>query len=133
MLKFLYTETDLHLELLDSDPEYWIEQRLQFASSIGETMFVSAEKASLLLPESICETTAINFYLYHQGVTTVSAERCDRDSIELGFTGLWLSPYDPDIAEGTFVTQLPDRVESYLWQLWFDANYQSVASDGVIG
>lgn len=98
--------------------------QLLFSDSTGEKVFLSSETASFLLPTTICEATAINFYLYHQGATTVTANYCDLDSIEIGLTGYWLSN-DMDSAEGIFVTQLPDRVESYLWQLWFNANNPS--------
>jgi hypothetical protein len=132
MLKFIYTETDLHLELLSSDLEEWVEQRLIFAASIGDAMFVTSEKANFLLPDLVCEPTAMNFYLHYQGVKTVTVNQCDLDRIEIGLTGYWISS-QPDSAEGIFITQLPDRVESYLWQLWLSANSQSVASDGVMG
>jgi hypothetical protein len=130
-LKFIYTETALHLELLTVDREDWIEQRLMFATSTGEKMFVSAEKATFLLPDLVCEATALNFYLHHQGVKTVTVSRGDLDRLEIGLTGYWLS-VNIDSAEGIFVTRLPDRVEAYLWQLWCSANSQSVTSDEVV-
>ncbi len=132
MLKAIYTETNIHLELLTADLEDWIEQRLLFATSTGEILLTSAEKATFLLPETICEATAVNFYLHNQGVDSVTVHRCDLDRVEIGLTGYWLST-DLDSAEGIFVTQLPDRVESYLWELWFSSNYHSFASDGAIG
>ena len=132
MLKLIYTETALHLELVTADLDDWIEQRLTFATSISETLFANAEKANFLLPESICEAEAVNFYLHNQGVESVTAHRCDLDRIEIGLTGYWLSTHT-DSAEGIFVSQLPDRVESYLWQLWVSANSHSFASDGAIG
>jgi hypothetical protein len=131
MLKLIYTETDLHLELLNSDLEDWVESRLQFSASTGEIILVSAGNASFLLPEPICESTAVNFYLHRQGVKTVTVSRCDLDRVEIGLTGYWLCN-DLDNAEGIFVTQLPDRVELYLWQLWCSANTQPAMSDGVI-
>jgi hypothetical protein len=131
MLKLIYTETALHLELLTADLEEWVEQRLVFANSTGETMFVNSEKASFLLPETICEATAVNFYLNHQGVKTVTASRCDLDRVEIRLTGYWLST-DPDNAEGLLVAQLPDQVEWYLWQLWSSANSQLAIGDGVV-
>ena len=124
MLKLIYTETALHCELLTAELEDWVEQRIVFATRTGEIVFVSSEKASFLLPEPICEATAAKLYLDHQGVKTVTVSRCDLDSIEIGLTGYWLST-DLDSAEGIFVTQLPDRVELYLWQLWCSANVPS--------
>ncbi len=131
MLKLIYTETDLHIELLDTNLEDWVEQRLLFSDSTGEMVFLSSEQASFLLPATICEATAINFYLHHQGVKTVTANYCDLDSIEIGLTGYWLST-DPDSDQGIFVTQLLDRVELYLWQLWCSGNSQSAMSNRVV-
>ena len=132
MLKLIYTETALHLELITTDLEEWIEQRLIFATSIGETLLVNAEKATFLLPEEICEATPVNSYIHNQGVNSVTAHRCDLDLIEIGLIGYWLAT-DIDSAEGVFVTQLPDRVELYLWRLWLSANSPSFVSDSAIG
>lgn len=132
MLKLIYTEAAPHLELLTSNLDDWVEQRLRFAIATGEKMFVSAEKASFLLPELVCEPTALNFYLDRERVTTVTANKCDLDRIEIELTGYWLSNRIHS-AEGIFITRLPDRVESYLWRLWYDANHRSVTSDGAIG
>jgi hypothetical protein len=131
MLKLIYTETDVHIELLTAELEDWVEQRLLFSNRTGEITFLSSVMASFLLPTTICEATAINFYLHRQGATTVTAGYCDLDSIEIGLTGYWLSP-DPDSDRGVFVAQLPDRVEFYLWQLWCSGHSRSVISDGVI-
>jgi hypothetical protein len=132
MLKLIYTETSLHLELLTCDPNEWVEQRLKFANSISQTMFVTAEKASFLLPDLICEATAIDFYLYREGIKTVTVNRCDLDRVEIGLTGHWLSTHI-DRVEGIFIAQLPDRVENYLWQLWYSANGRSIHSDRALG
>jgi hypothetical protein len=87
MLKLIYTETDLHMELLTTDLEDWVKQRLLFSDSTGEIIFLSSSTASFLLPTTICEATAINFYLHHQGATTVTANYCDLDSIEIAVIG----------------------------------------------
>ena len=131
MLKLIYTETDLHMELLTTELEDWVEQRLLFSNSTGEKIFLSSETASFLLPATICEATAANFYLHHQCAKNVTANCCDLDSIEIGLAGYWLTT-DPDSDRGVFVTQLLDRVEFYLWQLWCSGNSHSVMSDGVI-
>ena len=131
MLKLIYTETDPHMELLTTDLEDWVEQQLLFSNSTGEIIFLSSETASFLLPTTICEATAINFYLYHQGAKNVTANCCDLDSIEIRLTGYWLST-DPNSAQGVFVTQLLDRVEFYLWQLWCSGNSQSAMSNRVV-
>jgi hypothetical protein len=104
MLKLIYTETDLHMELLTTDLEDWVKQRLLFSDSTGEIIFLSSSTASFLLPTTICEATAINY---------------------------WLAT-DPGSDRGIFVTQLLDRVEFYLWQLWCSGNSRSILSDGVV-
>ena len=131
MLKLIYTETDLHMELLTANLEDWVMQRLLFSDSTGEIIFLSSETASFLLPTTICEATAINFYLYHQGAKTVTANCCDLDRVEIGLTGYWLST-DPNSAQGIFVTKLLDRVEFYLWQLWCSGNSQLGMIDRVV-
>ena len=131
MLKFIYTETDLHIELLTADLGDWVEQRLSFSNSTGEIIFLSSEQASFLLPDTICEATAINFYLHHQGAKNVTANRCDLGQVEIELTGYWLAT-DLDSAQGIFVTQLLDRVELYLWQLWCSGNSQSAMIDRVV-
>lgn len=128
MLKLIYTETALHLELITADLEKWVKQQLMFATSVGETIFVSSEQATFLLPDLICEATAANFYLYCQGVQTVTVNRCDSDHVEIGLTGYWLCR-NANSAEGIFVTQLPDQVEFYLWQLWSSANSLPVSAN----
>ncbi|WP_309733532.1 alr0857 family protein [Chamaesiphon sp. OTE_75_metabat_556] len=132
MLKLIYTETAPYLELLTAHLEDWIEQRLSFAVATGEQLLVSAEQASFLLPDLVCDIKAVNLYLQRAGVTTVTVQRCDLDRSEIGLTGYWLATHT-DCAEGIFVTQLPERVESYLWQLWRHANSPSIASNGTMG
>jgi hypothetical protein len=132
MLKLIYTETSLHLELLNSDLDLWLEQRSRLYTSIGHTIFASAETASFLLPSVVCEPIAMSLYLHCQGVQGVTVERVDLDRVEIGLTGYWLST-NFDSIEGIFVTQLPDRIESYLSELWCSANSQSVTSDRAIG
>ncbi len=132
MLKLIYTETSLHLELLNSDLDRWIDLRSRLYTSIGQTIFASAQTATFLLPSLICEPTAMSLYLHCQGVQSVSVDRIDFDRVEIGLTGYWLST-DFDSVEGIFVTKLPDRVESYLSELWCSANSQSVTSDRAIG
>jgi hypothetical protein len=131
MLKLIYTETDLQMELLTADLEDWVDQRLLFFNTTGEMIFLSSERASFLLPEIICETNLLNFYLHHQGVKNVTVDRCDLGHVEIGLSGYWLST-DPDSDQGIFVTQLADRVEFYLWQLWCSRNSQLVMSDTIV-
>jgi hypothetical protein len=135
MLKFIYTETALHLELLSIDLAEWIDRRQRFAASTGEFIAVSAQRATMLLPASLGKVTEVKRYFQHEGVRNVSIGHCDLDHMELVFTGSWLSTVNSselELVEGIFVTQLSDRVEAYLWELWYLANYQLLAGDGVM-
>lgn len=137
MLKFIYTETALHLELLSIDLAEWIERRHRFAASTGEFISMSDQRATILLPAPLGKVTEIERYLRHERVGNVTIEHCDLDHLEIAFTGHWLSTTtklrESDLVEGIFVTQLTDRVEVYLWQLWYAANCQLLAGDGVMG
>ncbi len=59
----------------------------------------------------------LDFYLRSEGVETVTIERCDAEHVEIGVSGYWLSA-SVDIVEGVFVTELPTRIEAYLWRLY---------------
>jgi hypothetical protein len=136
MLKFIYTETALHLELLTIDLAEWVDRRRRFAASTGEFISVSAQRATMLLPAPLGKVMEVERYLCHEGVGNVTIQHCDLDHMEIALTGYWLSttkPSEPDLVEGIFVAQLTDRVESYLWQLWYAANCQLLAGDGVMG
>jgi hypothetical protein len=126
MLKIVYTETGLHLELLTVDLDEWIAGRRNFAKSIGELMLVSKERATFMLPNQICDLRVVKDYLRKLGVRTITINQCDRDWVEIGLAGSWICT-DIDSAEGIFVTTQLDRVESYLFQLWQAAKTELVA------
>ncbi len=133
MLKFIYTEADPHLELLGIDLADWVDRRCMFAASTGESISIDSERATILLPATEIDVQKVAAYLRRERVRTVTIDRCDLDDIEVTFTGFWIStkgyPNAAHPPEGIFVTQLIDRVESYLWQLWYAANYPLVTGD----
>ncbi len=137
MLKFIYTETALHLELLSVDLADWVEQRRRFAASTGEPLSISTARATMLLPAPLDKVTEVERYIRDERVRNVTIHHCDLDHMEIAFSGDWLSTQaefiEPELVEGIFVTQLADRVEVYLWQLWYAANCQLLAGDGVMG
>jgi hypothetical protein len=136
MLKFIYTETALHLELLSIDLADWVDRRSRFAASTGEFISLSAQRATMLLPDPLGKFTEVERYIQHEGVGNVTIQHCDLDHMEITFIGHWLSTTESseqERVEGIFVTQLTDRVEAYLWQLWYAANCQLLAGDGVMG
>jgi hypothetical protein len=134
MLKIIYAETGQHLEQIAADTptarlrqeDNWIAKRLKFAKSIGQTLFVSKERAALMLRKPLCDVMEIDTHLRSLGADRVTVECCDLDWIEIGLAGSWIYT-DFDSGEGVFVAQQPDRVESYLWQLWQVAKIELVA------
>lgn len=125
MLKIIYTETGLHLELLAVDRDDWIARRLQLATSIGERLTVSRARATFPLPDPIAQVTA---ELHKAGTSTVTVHYCDRDYVEVGLIGDWIGAHVYS-DEGIFITTLPHRVESCLLQLWQAAQEQLVAHE----
>jgi hypothetical protein len=119
MLKFIYTEADLHLELVDANLGDWLDRRLKFSKGY-ENLSVRAERAFFLLPDRLCEIVLLDFYLRCDRVEILTIESCDENYAEIGLSGYWLSTA-ADIAEGIFITQLPDRIEAYLSQLYSTA------------
>jgi hypothetical protein len=137
MLKFIYTETALHLELLSVDLADWVEHRRRFAASTGEPLSIGTARATMLLPAPLEKVMEVERYIRDEGEPNVTIHQCDLDHMEIAFSGDWLSTLteliEPEPVEGIFITQLADRVEAYLWQLWYAANCQLVAGDGVMG
>ncbi|MFM2303297.1 MAG: hypothetical protein RLZZ135_706 [Cyanobacteriota bacterium] len=117
MLKIIYTDTGIHLEILNVEHQQWIAQRIKFATSIGEQMVVSKQRATFPLPAPICEFPMVEPDLGNMTANTVTVDLCDLDYVEFGMDGYWLaSHYDSN--EGIFVCEQTERIESYLWQLW---------------
>jgi hypothetical protein len=137
MLKFIYTETALHLELLSIDLADWVDRRHRFAASTGELISMSALRATMLLPAPLGKVAEVEWFLRSEGVCNVTIQHCDLDHMEIAFTGEWISTAtatsESDLVEGIFITRSTDRVEAYLWQLWYAANCQLLAGDGVMG
>jgi hypothetical protein len=133
MLKIIYAETGQHLEpILAESPAAktcqrndWIAARLKFAQSIGQTLSVSQERATFMLPNSIGNVTEIDTYLNSLGAEMVAVDWCDLGWVEIELAGSWIYT-DVDRAEGVFIAEQPEPVESYLLQLWEGAKVESV-------
>ena len=117
MLKIIYTETGLHLERLPVDLKQWITRRIKFATSVGEPMIVSKQRATFPLPSPVCELPAVDLALPDPISNTMTIDRCDLDYVEVGLNGYWLSTHS-NSAEGIFVCQQTEKIELFLWQMW---------------
>jgi hypothetical protein len=125
MLKVIYNSTSIYLDILNIDLADWVEQRRIFAVSTGESLTIGAGRASILLPDAVCPLDEVSDYLKQERVKNVALCRSDYDNVEIVLTtGYWLSlanSIDADFTEGVFVTELLDRGEVYLWELWYTA------------
>jgi hypothetical protein len=134
MLKIIYAETGQHLEPIAAESpaaklrqrDDWITERVKFAQSIGQNLLVSQERATFMLPNSIGDVTEIDTCLNSLGAEMVTVDCCDLGWVEIELAGSWIST-DLDRAEGVFVAEQPDRVESYLMELWEMAKVELVA------
>jgi hypothetical protein len=139
MLKIIYAETGQHLEPIAAESpaaklsqrDDWIAKRLKFAQSIGQTLLVSQERATFMLPNSIGDVTEIDTCLNSLGAERVTVDCCDLGWVEIELAGSWICT-DVDRAEGVFVAEQPEPVESYLLQLWEVAKVELVADKRAI-
>jgi hypothetical protein len=133
MLKIIYAETGQHLEPIPAESpaaklrqrDEWVVERLKFAQSIGQTLLVSQERATFMLPNSIGNVTEIDNCLNRLGAKTIAVDWCDLGWVEIELAGSWIYT-DVDRAEGVFIAEQPEPVESYLLQLWEGAKVESV-------
>jgi hypothetical protein len=117
VLKIIYTDTGIHLEILNVEHQQWIAERVKFATSIDEQIVVSKQRATFPLPAPIYEFPMVEQDLGKMAANTVTVDLCDLDYVEFGMDGYWLAS-DYDSNEGIFVCEQTERIESYLWQLW---------------
>jgi hypothetical protein len=107
MLKIIYAETGQHLEPIAVESsaaklrqrDDWISTRLKFAQSIGQTLLVSQERATFMLPNSVGDVTEIDTCLNSLGAEMVRVDCCDLGWVEIELAGSWIST-DVDRAEG---------------------------------
>jgi hypothetical protein len=136
MLKIIYAETGQHLEPIPAESptaklrqrDDWIAARIEFAQSIGQTLLVSQERATFMLPNSIANVTEIDYCLNRLGAEMVTVDCCDLGWVEIELAGSWIYT-EVDRAEGVFITEQPDPVESYLLQLWEVAKVELVTAE----
>jgi hypothetical protein len=139
MLKIIYAETGQHLEPIAAESpvaklrqrDEWVANRLKFAQSVGQTLLVSQERATFMLPNSIADVTEIDTCLNSLGAEMVTVDCCDLGWVEIELAGSWICT-DFDRAEGVFVAEQPEPVESYLLQLWEVAKVELVANKRAI-
>jgi hypothetical protein len=120
MLKLTYTDTFFHLEFLSQPLEDWVAGRVILAMRVGNSICVEPSTASFLLPADLPELSDLEVAIDREGIEAIDLSRCDAEYVEVSISGSWLSG-DPEAEEGVFVTAVGDRIESLLFQLWFQS------------
>jgi len=115
MLKVTYLESELYLEYLHNTVEDWIALRVVLALRTGQRLTVERMAASVLLPISLLERSAL-VHLARRD-RQIDLAQVDEDSVEVSLAGTWVSSSDQD-TEGVFVTTLSPGIEHLLVQLW---------------
>lgn len=123
MLKLTYTETALHLEQLNESIEEWIALRVMLTLRAGQSLQIEPGTASFLLPIDLEGLVWLQRLLLRQreGITLSNG---DCGYLEVSLRGIWIASQHHE-AEGVFVVNLDDAIESLLFQLWQAAEMQT--------
>ncbi len=109
MLKLIYTDTGIHLERVTQSLQTWLRERVAFAQSVGEPLWIEASYGSLLLPpQVIADSTLIRRWEW----TPV-----DEEVWEVSLPGIWLAA-DHESSTGLLMVSLGDDLEHELLALW---------------
>ncbi|PSB03868.1 alr0857 family protein [Merismopedia glauca] len=118
MLKLTYTETGLHMELVDTSLDHAIASRSLLALSLGCSLHITPTEASFLLPAIGVGLVELGLLLHHEASSVV---KVDDESIEVTLTGVWIAE-SPVADEGIFFAPLSDsKAESWIYKLWQDS------------
>jgi hypothetical protein len=119
MLKLTYTENGFYLERLAEPLEAWISARVLLCLRAAIAICVEPTTASFLLPADLPELDNLKV-LARENEEILAVSPCDAQDIEVSLQGTWLGS-DSDSEEGIFVCGMSDRAESFLYQLWQEA------------
>lgn len=117
MLKLIYTETGMHMELVATSLESTISQRALLAISLGYSLHIEAGQASFLLPADEPGLVELELAFCQERATQISLDLVDDGFIEVTMGGSWLSR-GAEVHEGIFLTAMSETVEFWLYQLW---------------
>ncbi|GFE70390.1 alr0857 family protein [Chroococcus sp. FPU101] len=119
MLKLTYTTNGFHLEHLSQSIEEWVNTRVLLAMRSGTGLSVEPSTACFLLPQNLADLATLE----EMGEDTLSVSQCDAELVEISLEGTWLTS-DVESDEGLFVCVMDEYTESFLYQLWKNAQYQ---------
>ncbi|MEM7771222.1 MAG: alr0857 family protein [Cyanobacteria bacterium P01_E01_bin.6] len=123
MLKVIYTETGQYLEHTSSTLQCWMICQHRLANQVGDRLSVEHCTASILLPADTRVITMLESITMNEVSRPFIWEYADLHTIEVVFSGLWVSP-DANGHEGTVLVEVGDRIAVELFHLWADAAKQ---------
>lgn len=117
MLKLTYTDAGLYLEKLDISLEEFVSNRVLLSLRSGLPIHIESSRAAFLLTAEVVDLLLLKSVMSDHLSNKLSVDRVDDRYVEVCFSGTWISR-DLGAEEGTLVTALGDRVETYLHKLW---------------
>lgn len=117
MLKLNYTETGFHLEYLEKSIAELVQERALLALRVEQPFYIEPSTAGFLLALSASEMTELEAVLQEQPSQLIAIYTADDSLVEVNVEGTWMAT-SADAEEGTFVANLPDKVEEFIFNLW---------------
>ncbi len=119
MLKLIYTENSLLMEVITQSLEDWVQMRVILALRVADTINLEPTTASFLLPKNLTNLSLLQAEVQGLYSHLIGLDVVDNDYVEVSLDGTWISGENED--EGVFVTSLPWALELFLLQLWSDS------------
>lgn len=115
MLKLMYSELGLKGEHITESLEDWTVQRSIFALSVGQVFHIEPGRASFLISIDHPAFDILVEQILSETETPIEICTVDEDCVEISLSGNWIATNDH---EGMFITELRDRTESLISQVW---------------
>jgi len=115
MLKLMYTELGLKGEHVAESLEDWTVQRSIFTMRVGQVFHIEPGRASFLVSIDHPVFDVLVEQILLETATPIEICTVDEDCVEISLSGSWIATNDH---EGIFITELRDRTESLISQVW---------------
>jgi hypothetical protein len=116
MLKFAYTNNNVHLEVLPETLSEWISARVMFCVYSSNPIFVTPETASLLIS---ADTNTFNYLDQALDQEIIEVVQVNDEDIEVILKGVWVTS-NVDSEDGIFVTTMSYDTEFFLSQIFLE-------------
>lgn len=115
MLKLIYSELGLKGEQVSGSLEEWTVQRSVFALRVRQVFHIEPGRASFLISIDHPVFDILVEQILSETETPIEICTVDEDCVEISLSGRWIAANDH---EGIFITELRDRTESLISQVW---------------